>query len=753
MVAAVLGISSAIVDRVLGDDDSRPAAKRWLRLRMAVKQTVFVTALIAIIAALAVLTLHLESISLNGHLRTLSNGDLLVKTVITTLTCLSIISNTLLLTVIAQLTWRPIHRAARSSMMLASVLQFIVGTLLVTVNTSAVVGCDKSPNDKNARIFAFHQHAGAIISSLSVLGFSLCWAIREGNRLNQLFTTFIRFYILLSSFTAALCIASLGFAIWHLYHPPSNAVAKTTTVYSDPSLTSVALILIGVCLVAANWLREPPRSHLEVEVMDLNALTPAQQDAYANLITTYGKLVPGAPNGEAAISMMRAYANSPLPNAKCLVLRVYKPSPSVKQKTLQVDVQTAWEYDRAWRTLDEEQMVFRIPPTPLQTAAATTTSAKSPSGPGSPVKLSRYQQKKLARKQANAAAKMDTLSIPIETTIATTKTPSVTQADLEFAAKLESTEALVLLMQVEGYDLTTHLKGWPGRILQRFLGSKSYLKLLSVRLGLLAFHWPFRQATFYCSYARRPVARTAAVMRAVSEWNKAQPKSTRCEVLLDPTYQYDTAERAIVPSGWLPSPLPSSHIIDLRPHKGKTLTEYLKAINYRNQENAFKKAGGQVEESAAFTPEECSEVMRLWRNIANKRTADGAAEVLTVPNEAFFEQLGSGSNGYRTLMFLKADGHTIASCVLFRLGDTITSDLQGLDYERAHPLKAYFVMMQEVIAIALREGHSFVDFGPTTAKPKMDIGCKSVPLIGAMHAVSLPISIGIRFAARTLTTH
>jgi hypothetical protein len=45
-------------------------------------------------------------------------------------------------------------------------------------------------------------------------------------------------------------------------------------------------------------------------------------------------------------------------------------------------------------------------------------------------------------------------------------------------------------------------------------------------------------------------------------------------------------------------------------------------------------------------------------------------------------------------------------------------------------------MMQHTIAIALKEGKSFVDFGPTAPKPKLDIGCTSVGITGAMYAVS-----------------
>jgi hypothetical protein len=371
-----------------------------------------------------------------------------------------------------------------------------------------------------------------------------------------------------------------------------------------------------------------------------------------------------------------------------------------------------------------------------------------------PPKLSKKQQKKIAKQKADAAANGGPV-LPLSPIT----TPEQLQAELEFAQKLESTEALVMMTQISNYDLTGTVKGLPGKILRKTLGANSYFKPLCVRLGFLAFHWPFRQATFYTSHTRRPVARSAAVLRAVAAWNDARPSKERCAVLLDPTYQHGDGERAIAPSGWQSTPLPPSHVIDLRPYKNKTLAEYLKAIKYRDQEGNFKRAGGEVVESDAdFTEAQCEEVMRLWHQIAEKRVAEGDTAVLATPDENMLMQLSgspskdaTGRGNHRSLLFLRAEGKTVASCVLFRLGDTITSDLQGLDYELARPLKAYFVMMQHVIAIALKEGRSFVDFGPTTPKPKCDIGCVSVGITGAMYAVSPFIRAAIRIAANKVT--
>ncbi|PVF90764.1 hypothetical protein CPB86DRAFT_591277, partial [Serendipita vermifera] len=154
--------------------------------------------------------------------------------------------------------------------------------------------------------------------------------------------------------------------------------------------------------------------------------------------------------------------------------------------------------------------------------------------------------------------------------------------------------------------------------------------------------------------------------RAIAEWNEQRPRKERCAVLLDPTYQHGDGERAIAPSGWTTTPLPPSHVVDLRAYKNKTVAEYLKAIKYRDQEGNFKKANGEVVESTDFTDDQCAEVMRLWHQIAEKRTGEGETAVLATSDESMLMQLSGGGKGDRSLLFLRAENKTIASCVLFR---------------------------------------------------------------------------------------
>ncbi|PVF91276.1 hypothetical protein CPB86DRAFT_777708 [Serendipita vermifera] len=575
----------------------------------------------------------------------------------------------------------------------------MIATILMAINWQPYIGCILRPTTKAIATFALHQH--------------------EVNRINKLFTRFIIFYTILPCFTMFVLFFILRLAI-HLFDKSLKALVTSTTLTCDPTLRGCTFVLFMVNFWATNFLQELPPSSL--------AFSQVQRDAFAKLINKYGKRVPDAPSGESAISLMQAYAQANIPGMKCIVLRVYKPS-KVPEKSALLNSMTAnytYEDDWVWRNLDMEHMAIRHRSSLLPDLNTPVTSVPLQAPP--PPKLSKEQQKKIAKAKAEAAANGGP-TLPLSPITS----PEELQAELEFAQKLESTEALVMMTQILDYDLSKTVKGLGGRILRRTLGAGSFFKPLCATLGLLAFHWPFRSATFYTSSTKRPIARSAAVLRAIAEWNEQRPRKERCAVLLDPTYQHGDGERAIAPSGWTATPLPPSHVVDLRAYKNKTVAEYLKAIKYRDQEGNFKKANGEVVESTDFTDDQCAVVMHLWHQIAEKRTGEGETAVLATPDESMLMQLSGGGK------------------VLFRLGDTITSDLQGLDYELARPLKAYFVMMQHTIGIALREGKSFVDFGPTTPKLKLDIGCTSVGITGAMYVVNPLLRAATRIAANKVT--
>lgn len=740
MVAATLALVSVALDLLSLETKEKKRFMLSPNARTALHQTICFLAFVPVIVTLVILTL--QAINANGKFDAYLNIQNTPRISLVVVDCLALVTDLVLCASIARLVWWPVHRAARSSMILSSLLQCTIATIIIAINWQPYVGCVLHPTIAGTATFTLHQHVGALLFTTAIFSFVICCAIKEGDRINKVFTRFIMFYTILASFTALMLFVILGLAVRLLLDKSLKPLVTDATLTCDPILTGCALVLFAVNFWASNYLQEPPPSSLAVEPIDLNDLTDVQRAAFARRINKHGKTMPDAPGGEAAMSLMLAYSNTRLPNMKCIVLRVYKPSkvPDKDAILCSMAANPTYEDDWAWRNLDLEQMAIKhrsslleVPPTPGIVVPQ-------------PPKLSKKQQKKMAKQKADAAAN----GAPVAP-LSPINSPEQLQAELEFAQKLESTEALVMMTEISDYDLTGTVQGWRGRLLRKTLGANSYFKPLCVKLGLLAFHWPFRQATFYTAHARRPVARSAAVLRAVAEWNDRRPKSERSAVLLDPTYTNGEVERAIAPSGWIPTPLMPSHVIDLRPYKGKTLQEYLKAIKYRDQEGAFKKVHGEVVESTEFTEAQCTEVMSLWHQIANKRTGEGQTAVLATPDEEMLMQLGNDGKGDRSLLFLRAEGKTIASSVLFRLGDTITSDLQGLDHERARPLKAYFVMMQHVIAIALREGRSFVDFGPTTPKPKIDIGCTSVPITGAMYAVSPFLRAAIGVAANKVT--
>jgi hypothetical protein len=697
-------------------------------------------AFVPVIVTLVMFTL--QAINAHGKFDAYLNIQKIHRASLVIVDCMALVADIVHRVAMARLVWWPVHRAARSSTILSSLLQCTIATILIAINWKPYVGCILRPTTKATATFTLHQHVGALLFTTAMFSFGICCTIKEGDRINKVFTRFILFYTILACFTVFRIFVILGLAIHLPLDKSLKAVITSATLTCYPILSGCAIVLFAVNFWATNYLQEPPPSSLAVEEIDLNELSDVQRAAFAKLINKHSRSSPDAPSGEAAMSLMHAYSQASIPNVKCIVLRVYKPS-KVPEKSALLNTMAmnyTYEDDWAWRNLDLEHMAIRHRSSLLPDMNGPVTPIVLQTPP--PPKLSKKQQKKIAKAKADAAANGGP-TLPLSPI----KTPEDLQAELEFAQKLESTEALMMMTQISDYDLTVNVHGLGGRILRRTLGAGSFFKPMCVRLGLLAFHWPFRGATFYTSSTKRPIARNAAVLRAIAEWNDQRPRKERCTVLLNPTYQHGDGERAIALSGWTPTPLPPSRVIDLRSYKNKTVAEYLKAIKYRDQEGNFKKANGEVLESTDFTDDQCAEVMRLWHQIAEKRTGECETAVLATPDEGMLMQLSGGSKGDRSLLFLRAEGKTIASRVLFRLGDTITSDLQGLDYELARPLKAYFVMMQHTIAIALKEGKSFVDFGPTTPKPKLDIGCTSVGITGAMYALSPWLRAVIRIAA------
>lgn len=631
------------------------------------------------------------------------------RVVILVITILALLSDVLLIVFLWEL---PKKARIQILMALCGFANFLLGVILVKIcYTSSDPHHPKNVGAKPAPILYIYSAAFLICGSIMTV--SLSFVVNQQNRLDDLVGLIVLMQDCLYFVIALLCLISAGNSLQRI------ETGDPQLPVSIPSLFFSSFALCCIIVVCTRLFRSRHPPNFGVEELDLATLTDSQKSAYAKLITFNKKSNPGV-SGEAVILLMEAYCQTSLNGMNCKVLRVFK-KPQEKDESVYEQSSTWDSFDREETVFDEEQTLFEL----------DVIEAPKP--------LTKNQRKKLAKKAAQKGG-----DFPLEL-----NTEQDFKERMEFHSKLMATEALVLFTCIEQYDLTETLTGKFGQAIQSWFGKNSRSKLLCVRFALLAFHWPFVRSTFYCSQSKRPVARSAAVMYAISRWNSQQPRSKRCTILLDPTYKNASPEQAIRFGGWYKINLPSSHIINLKPHKGKTLTQYLKSIKYRNQDADYKRAGGETVEVKDFDDESCETVMRLWRKIADGRSEKGNTSTLAKPDAEFVKCIGSVSNTMknRSILFLKVDGEVIASCVLFRIGDTITSDLQGLDHEKSRPMKAYFVMMQEVIAIALKEGKSFVDFGPTTEAPKVKVGCKSVPLTGALRTTSPILSVIVSVAA------
>lgn len=600
---------------------------------------------------------------------------------------------------------------------LACLANFVISVAEIKISSTANNDTLWISDDENT-LPILYIYTESFSLSGSLIGLAVSAIVNEKNRLSD---TVGQFLFLHDCFMVILAVLSLISAIDSIVRQHVNNYLVPTSLNVFYFYTFVLCILLIGCSRYLRF-RRPPS--YEIETIDLARLTEAQKSAYAKLIT-YTSANKGV-SGESVISMMEAYSNSSIHNMKCKVLRVFKPEKPKQQKEAE-DGAGHTDYD-VWDVVDREVTIFD------EEATLHEEPIFTPQEP-----MSKNKLKKLLKKAA--AGKADyPLECPTEQDI---------KEQAKFHADLKMTEALVLLTTIEEYDLTATLTGRFGRFLQRNFGASSKHKFLCLRIGLLGFHWPFIRSTFYCRNTDKPVARAASVMHALGKWNKKLPSTERCSVMIDPTITNTPAEQAIRLGGWYDINLPASHIINMKPHKGKSAVDYFKAVKYRSQEAEFRRSNGEVIEIKDPTDQDCQTIINLWDKIAEGRSDGGYTATLAAPDREFIKTMltTSNSSGGRSLLFLKVNGEVIASCVLFRIGDTITSDIQGLDHELSRPMKGYFVMMQETIAIALKEGKDFVDFGPTTEKAKLSIGCKSVPLTGALFTNFPLLSLAVSIAA------
>ncbi|KHC60762.1 hypothetical protein MGE_03644 [Candida albicans P75010] len=603
---------------------------------------------------------------------------------------------------------------------LINLINILIGISISQINIVHI----HNSHGANRRLHNWFIITGSFMTGQSAIGLSIVLLINEKNRLKDFIGKLIFFY---DVYVAAVFCLLLGCTIVSgiYFNNDSSFPISIFILY----LCSIIISVVSFMCTRYFRLRGGFTNNYQVEEYDLLSLTTHQKQGWGKLIDINRKYNGGI-SGDYVISLMENYVNAKLSGMTCKVLRVFKkheitpnPSTSSLKKSKQ---QHKKNMSTAFEDLDPESLLFQESPG-SQSYESPIKHLEDEYRP-----LSKNQLKRLAKKNQKDKKLLELKSLENNTEI--------------FYQELMNTEALILLTIVEEFDLSERIPGWIGKKLNKWFGKNSKFPILCIRFGLLGFHWPFKRSTFYCSATKKPVARGAAVLYAISQWNAQHEKLT---VLLDPTYKDVNFEAGITSSGWYKIKLPNSHIIDLRPFQNQTSTDYFKAIKYRIQDNSFKQAHGQVIETNVFNYENCQEIINMNQNISQNRQSSGQSQQLLQPDWEFIYNLGNFSNEkkYRSLLFLKVDSQIIASCVIFRLGDTMTSDIQGLDHAISKKYKAYFVMMQEVIKIGLREGVKFIDFGPTTEEAKVTIGCNVVPLCGSIYPKNKFLGPIIKFAA------
>ncbi|KAK6199411.1 uncharacterized protein RJT21DRAFT_121745 [Scheffersomyces amazonensis] len=641
-------------------------------------------------------------------------------------------------------------------------VQILFAIAIIQINLNLI---NVYPGSSIKRVHNLYIFTSCFCISQAVYGAILGGVLNEENRLNELMGKMLTlsniFQGLLLTLVTICFITMLCFSN-SLLNSYGDIPASLPIIYG-------CVIILGLMSLACTryFRRRKPITDLVVEEYDLSALTPQQKAGWSKLINLNYRYNSGI-SGEAIISLMENYSNnSTIDGVRFKILRVFKSCNSGEEinsekegaemdnnnnnnnnnnknnkKNANADLEKnpsipepkslRKSYDntavsKAWESFDKESVVF---------SHTVETSSSSEQSLDEFKPLSKNQLKRLAKKKSKQQ-KMEDIE-------------ELQKNSVKFYNDLKCTEALTLLTIIDSFDLAERIPGKIGEYLSKWFGRNSKYPILCIKFGLLGFHWPFKRSTVYCSSTRKPVARSAAVMYSINEWNKTNEK---CTVLLDPTYKDDFSEPGIGLSGWYKINLPNSHVIDLRPYMNKTIDQYYKAVKYRNHDNVFREEHGEVVETFEFNESNCEEVITLNQFISQSRTSTGQSDTLIKPHWKFVSHLGnfSNENKYRSIVFLKVNGQLVASCVIFRLGDTITSDIQGLNHEVSKKYRAYFVMMQEVIKIALREKVSFVDFGPTTENAKVDIGCKVVPLVGSLSARNPVLSPIIRLAAANVS--
>ena len=276
--------------------------------------------------------------------------------------------------------------------------------------------------------------------------------------------------------------------------------------------------------------------------------------------------------------------------------------------------------------------------------------------------------------------------------------------------------------------------------------------------------------------APRPVDIMNRIMRSIIEWNDKRG-SRGATVLMLPSMSTQLESQCYKDAGYMGVEIGPSCIVDIRRSAGKKFDHFLTYSLKKEERRAYKqyikefekKCGGEVhceEKWDAFSHRGPEVLYDAWLNIAKKRVAQGEVATLVEPKAPFFRDISttlSGpfrrlfalsvprsfadtlpppdgeSEGERAVRIVQGDREVVGTGVVFRFPrcGLLTSDIQGLHHHLSRKTRAYFVMMQRAVMLAQAEGFRWVDFGPTTEDPKIDVGARRVPCFSGYHTRSM----------------
>lgn len=147
----------------------------------------------------------------------------------------------------------------------------------------------------------------------------------------------------------------------------------------------------------------------------------------------------------------------------------------------------------------------------------------------------------------------------------------------------------------------------------------------------------------------------------------------------------------------------------------------------RRNQKVFASLGGTIEEVSEDITKYVSVVADLYRRTEVHHVALGELRNPIAIDEKFLRRFADLPKANRRVLLARLGDEIIGFALAMSDGKTLYFNQCGLDYRQAEPARAYFNIYYQLIQIALREGLSGIDMGPTTYEAKRRVGSVRVP--------------------------